>query len=532
MTSYTQTNSPDMLLKMAQAATRNSGLLAHLIEERCQQKNITWAQLAAELQISEAQLAKLALCRQPGSRRFKADVAEAARYANIDPQKLIKFLQPASEQKVSKKPFWQTSLSWPNRIGDQPMIVKRAIAFGVVLIAIFLISAVVFSQPASTEATLQVTIGEVVVQQTTLLGQTTTVVVSGGETLTVSGSDTIEVLSDAAAVLYLFEGSTVELSANTQLELTEFADNGSDQQIYMTLLNGRILNRVTKLLGVDDAYQVRTPSSTASVRGTIFSVEVLDQLSSQIVVTEGIVAVSLGNEMAEVQAGEMVTAVTGQPLNVQPINNPELLAPAAPPQIPTNITSGQSSEEPRITAGEATAMPSDTANSPTTTTESPAGTTASPGSPTNTVPASQPPGSSATSAPSLPTSPSGATQPPNTSATSLPPTNTRVSPVVPTNTSVPGVPTNTPVPPTVPTNTPAPPVVPTNTPVPPVVPTNTPVPVVPTNTPVPPPVPTDTPQPSRVTVCHSPGPNQQTKEVNADALQSHLNHGDYLGPCN
>lgn len=530
MTTYTQTSSPDVLIKMAQAAAKNSTLLAYLIENRCQQQNITWAQLAAELQISEAQLAKLALCRQPGNRNFKSDVTQAARHAKMDAQTLTRFLQPDSAHNNSQRSFWQTVLSWPNKSGDQSMVVKRAAAFGVVLLAIFFMSAFIFSQPNGPTATLQVTSGEVTVRQTASFNRATTVIVSAGESLTVSGSDAIEVPANAAAELYLFEGSVVELAENTMLELTELAENSSEHQIYLTLFNGRILNRVTKLLGVNDAYEVRTPSSTASVRGTIFSVEVLDENTTQVIVSEGTVEVSLGSETAQVEAGEMVTAVTGQPLNVQPASSSPIIPAATPNQTPDEPSTGQSDTQSGSTTldeAAATRTPSATpaAENPEST-ESPALPTHAAGTvrPTNTPANSSPPASPASPANSTaaPTNAAGATRPPNTQATPLPPTNTPL-PNVPTKTAVPNNPTNTPLPPAA-----------TNTPVP-VVPTNTPVPVVPTNTPIPP-SPTDTPppteEPSVVTICHNPGPNQQTIQVSADALQGHLNHGDYLGPCN
>lgn len=528
---------------MAQAAAKNSTLLAHLIEDRCQQQNITWAQLAAELQISETQLAKLALCRQPGNRNFKADVAQAARHAKMDTQKLTRFLQPDSAHNNSQRSFWQTVLSWPNKSGDQSMVIKRAAAFGVVLLAIFFMSAFIFSQPNGPTATLQVTSGEVTVRQTASFNRATTVIVSAGESLAVSGSDTIEVSANAAAELYLFEGSVVELAENTMLELTELAENSSEHQIYLTLFNGRILNRVTKLLGINDAYEVRTPSSTASVRGTIFSVEVFDENTTQVIVSEGIVEVSLGNESAEVGAGEMVTAVTGQPLNIEPASSSPIIPATTPNQAPDEPSTGQSDTQSGSTTldeAAATHTPSGTpaaenpesTGTPTTTTESPALPTHTAGTvrPTNTPANSSPPASPAspansTAAPATPTNAAGATRPPNAQATALPPTNTPL-PNVPTKTAVPNVPTNTPLPPAA-TNTPVP-VVPTNTPVP-VVPTNTPIPPSPTDTP-PPPLPTE--EPSKVTICHNPGPNQQTMQVNSSAVQGHLNHGDYLGPCN
>ena len=41
------------------------------------------------------------------------------------------------------------------------------------------------------------------------------------------------------------------------------------------------------------------------------------------------------------------------------------------------------------------------------------------------------------------------------------------------------------------------------------------------------------PEPSgKVTVCHNPGPQQETKALDPSAVTGHLNHGDYLGKCN
>ncbi|MDP6925287.1 MAG: hypothetical protein QGI94_10990, partial [Candidatus Scalindua sp.] len=39
-------------------------------------------------------------------------------------------------------------------------------------------------------------------------------------------------------------------------------------------------------------------------------------------------------------------------------------------------------------------------------------------------------------------------------------------------------------------------------------------------------------QAEKVTICHKPGtPAEQTLEINSNALQAHLGHGDYEGAC-
>ncbi|MCA9935767.1 MAG: FecR domain-containing protein, partial [Anaerolineales bacterium] len=90
------------------------------------------------------------------------------------------------------------------------------------------------------------------------------------------------------------------------------------------------LNRIMHLLGPNDKFDVRTPSSTASVRGTVFTVEVLSNTSSYFAVEEGIVQVTMGDEVVDVPAGFAVTAVTNQPLDLQPVEDPP--TPTATPE--------------------------------------------------------------------------------------------------------------------------------------------------------------------------------------------------------
>ena len=134
------------------------------------------------------------------------------------------------------------------------------------------------------------------------LGSSTTVSVIGGNVQVRHGAggafvaaidgevlqagDAIRTDSDARAVLTFFEGSTVTIEPGTELAIDAATFQGSDTIVQMTQSVGRTWHVVTKLVTGDSKYEVRTPSSTASVRGTEFTVD-SDTNSTTITTTEG-----------------------------------------------------------------------------------------------------------------------------------------------------------------------------------------------------------------------------------------------------
>jgi len=90
-----------------------------------------------------------------------------------------------------------------------------------------------------------------------------------------AAGDRIRTAMGAAAEITYFEGSSVRLEADTEIvveSLRTEADGGTVIAMMQTL--GRTWHVVTKLISGSSRYEVRTPSSTASVRGTIFAVDV------------------------------------------------------------------------------------------------------------------------------------------------------------------------------------------------------------------------------------------------------------------
>jgi hypothetical protein len=136
------------------------------------------------------------------------------------------------------------------------------------------------------------------------LGSSTTITVIGGAVTVRHGAngtfvaavdgevlragDAVHTDADARAVLTYFEGSTVTVEPNTDLSIDEAAPQGDSSFVAMTQTAGRTWHVVTRLVTGDSKYEVRTPASTASVRGTAFTVDT-DGGTTTITTTDGTV---------------------------------------------------------------------------------------------------------------------------------------------------------------------------------------------------------------------------------------------------
>jgi hypothetical protein len=84
----------------------------------------------------------------------------------------------------------------------------------------------------------------------------------------IAAGDTIRTGTGAAAEITYVEGSSVRLEAATQIVVRGLrTENDGGTVFAMVQTIGRSWNVVTKLISGGSRYDVRTPSSTASVRG-------------------------------------------------------------------------------------------------------------------------------------------------------------------------------------------------------------------------------------------------------------------------
>jgi hypothetical protein len=540
-----------LLIKMAQQASEDSALLASLIEQYAHREETSWPEIAARLEIKMTQLAKLALCRRPRQAMFHEDVARIATYTGVNKTILVRFVQQTKlPQPHPVARSGRKSLFIQRRVRTMP--IRRTIAFGFAALLLFVFGAFAFSRPERTEATLVISNGEAMVNQTKtlllFLPSLTETAAAAGDIITVGAGDTIHLAAGSTAQLRLLDGSTVDLASGTSLKVTELLMTEESYRVQLHMLAGRTVSRVVRLLGVGDTFEVSTPSSTASVRGTVFSVEVVSDGSTRVIVDKGVVHVEVGTEEVDVSAGNEVTASLNAPLNVIPKENDAVEG------IDTfngdNSTPDGNGDTPGGPPETVPGMPPEdtlgNGNPPDGEGDSPGN-----GGPPETVPGNPPdntPGNGSPpgdgedpsddgdgngngngdsngnedgppdQVPGTPDDPPGEVNPPGGGGPPL--TGTPGPPL----TDTPGPPlTGTPAPPL--TDTPGPPL--TDTPGPPT--TKPPTPVPPTPVPPTPGPPTAVPS---VTICHNPtGPNPKTMQVPQDQVQSHLNHGDTMGAC-
>ena len=114
----------------------------------------------------------------------------------------------------------------------------------------------------------------------------------------------IRTAADSEAVVTLFDGSTVEILPNSELEFQHMQSIGEDQKtIQLAQIAGQTWHRVMALVDSRSSYEVRTPSAYCAVRGTYFEVNMQEDNVTLVRVHEGTVAVIACGEEVDVCAG-------------------------------------------------------------------------------------------------------------------------------------------------------------------------------------------------------------------------------------
>src|SRR5258706_575149 len=141
----------------------------------------------------------------------------------------------------------------------------------------------------------------------------------------VQQGDVVRTGSDSHAVLTFFDGSTIEVEPDSELIVhTLQATGGGDILMTRRQNVGRSWHVVSRALTPNSKYEVRTPTATATVRGTAFLVSVEPTGRTNVQTTEGVVHAIAGGEEVQVPPGyETNIDVGGTP--------PDPATPAPPP---------------------------------------------------------------------------------------------------------------------------------------------------------------------------------------------------------
>ena len=197
-------------------------------------------------------------------------------------------------------------------------------------------------QPAGTSTTSpqsadEPTIVSVVTGEVWIMKASTTTWSKVAAGMTLEPGDRIRTGDASNAVITFFEGSTIELAANTEISVNELGivkETGSTiiklwQQI------GKTRSRVEKLIDPASRYEIETPAGAAVVRGSVADVKVLKDGTTIIANIEGRWwAIAQGKEVPIPQAHQ-VTIIPGQAPGIPvPIPPPPVLPPPPPPPPP------------------------------------------------------------------------------------------------------------------------------------------------------------------------------------------------------
>jgi len=122
----------------------------------------------------------------------------------------------------------------------------------------------------------------------------------------VRAGDLVKTGPDAKVTLNWVDGSRIRLAPATTLKVLKCTLNKSnDAKTSLFHLDvGSVWIRLLEVLGGRSKFEISTPTATAGVRGTVFSVEVNAQGDTQVSVHEGSVAVRVDGQLLEADAGE------------------------------------------------------------------------------------------------------------------------------------------------------------------------------------------------------------------------------------
>ncbi len=192
-----------------------------------------------------------------------------------------------------------------------------ALVLGFVIVSTGIIAALFPATVAASSSSLEVLDGIVALSHD---GQTFT---QGEDGDLVEQGDVVRTGEGSHAVLTFFDGSTIEVEPESELIVqTLKATSAGDIVMEMQQNLGRSWHVVSRALTPNSKYEVRTPTTTASVRGTAFLVAVEPTGKTNLQTTDGLVRAAGGGVMVEIPPGFQT--------DVEPGGAPDAPTPAPP----------------------------------------------------------------------------------------------------------------------------------------------------------------------------------------------------------
>lgn len=103
--------------------------------------------------------------------------------------------------------------------------------------------------------------------------------------------DIIKTGKDSLAVINFYDKSSSRIDENSEITITKLStsNEGANTQVGIKVTLGHIWSRVVKLVDKESKFEVETPTTVATVRGTAFDINVDSEGKESMVVTENII---------------------------------------------------------------------------------------------------------------------------------------------------------------------------------------------------------------------------------------------------
>lgn len=156
--------------------------------------------------------------------------------------------------------------------------------------------------------------------------------------MNLTSGDHVKTGANSSALITFHEGSTIELQPDTEVGIEELTTSLETQSTTISLEQtiGKTRSRVEKLIDPASRYEITTPSGSAVVRGTEFTVEVFPDGTTVVTVIEGsVLVVARVKVLVSQKGGGVVTTQivevllsAGEQTTFSPGTAPSIAAPS------------------------------------------------------------------------------------------------------------------------------------------------------------------------------------------------------------
>ena len=160
-----------------------------------------------------------------------------------------------------------------------------------------------------------------------------------GQLTTVQTADTVSTGPEAKARLTFGGGETLDLAPQTRLTILELYQTPVSRALHtvLALHEGSVLARIRHMLLQGVEFTIETRVATLQVRGTAFECAFVNKNELYVAVYEGVVNVSMGEQVIDLEAGQGLRVQLGQPL-VPIVLTQTPLPDVSPALAPTRAT--------------------------------------------------------------------------------------------------------------------------------------------------------------------------------------------------